>query len=65
MAAESITCPRCGMTSWHPKDVEEGYCGHCHAWTALDDEVIRGIERLTGEKLIRGQWIPVDYMDDM
>jgi ribosomal protein L37E len=36
--AESITCPRCGRTSWHPRDIEEGYCGHCHDWTAMDPD---------------------------
>jgi ribosomal protein L37E len=30
----SITCPRCGMTSWNGTDVEQGYCGHCHDWTS-------------------------------
>ena len=29
----SITCPRCGRTSYNPNDVREGYCGHCHDWT--------------------------------
>ncbi|MFB7649431.1 hypothetical protein ACFC0S_15760 [Streptomyces sp. NPDC056084] len=29
----SIVCPECAMESWHPKDVEEGYCGRCHWWT--------------------------------
>lgn len=29
----SITCPRCGRTSYNPTDVAEGYCGACHAWT--------------------------------
>lgn len=29
----SITCPRCGRTSWNPNDVREGYCGACHDWT--------------------------------
>lgn len=32
--ASRLTCPRCGMTSWHPRDVAEGYCGKCHDWTA-------------------------------
>ena len=32
----TITCPRCGMTSAHPKDIEQGYCGNCHDWTGLD-----------------------------
>lgn len=31
--AESITCPRCGMTSHNENDVREGYCGNCHDWT--------------------------------
>jgi hypothetical protein len=30
----SITCPKCGMTSYHPKDIEEQYCGNCHQWHA-------------------------------
>lgn len=30
---ESITCPECGMTSYNPSDVREGYCGNCHDWT--------------------------------
>lgn len=29
-----FTCPRCGMTSHDPHDLEEGYCGNCHTWTA-------------------------------
>lgn len=29
----SITCPSCGLTSYHPKDIEVGYCGNCHWWT--------------------------------
>lgn len=33
MADLSITCPVCGMTSYHPGDVEEGYCGNCRDWT--------------------------------
>ena len=30
----SITCPKCGRTSHHPRDVEEGYCGACHEFTS-------------------------------
>jgi hypothetical protein len=29
----SITCPVCGMTSYNPNDIREGYCGRCHDWT--------------------------------
>ena len=32
---ESFTCPRCGMTSYNPNDVREGYCGNCHDWTGV------------------------------
>lgn len=28
----SITCPQCGRTSYHPRDIEEKYCGACHAF---------------------------------
>lgn len=30
---EFFTCPRCGLTSYHPKDAEQGYCGACRDWT--------------------------------
>lgn len=29
-ASGSITCLRCGMTSYSPSDVREKYCGNCH-----------------------------------
>jgi hypothetical protein len=32
----SITCDVCGWTSYHPRDIAEHYCGHCHRF--LDDE---------------------------
>lgn len=31
---DSITCPRCQMTSRHPNDIEQGYCGNCHDFTS-------------------------------
>jgi hypothetical protein len=33
-ASVKFTCPVCGMTSYHPIDVAEGYCGDCHDWTS-------------------------------
>lgn len=27
-----IKCLKCGLTSYHPKDIEERFCGKCHAW---------------------------------
>lgn len=29
----SITCPKCGMTSYHPTDIAEGFCAKCDDWT--------------------------------
>jgi hypothetical protein len=31
----SFLCPRCGRISFHPEDERQGYCGHCHDYTAL------------------------------
>ena len=31
----SITCPVCGMTSYHPVDIAEGYCGNCADFTGV------------------------------
>jgi hypothetical protein len=36
----SITCPFCGKTSYHPKDIEERYCGHCHRFRTEDGEAV-------------------------
>ncbi|MEV7263999.1 hypothetical protein AB0N38_10650 [Micromonospora aurantiaca] len=33
LTAPSFTCPECGRVSYHPRDIEEGYCGACHSWT--------------------------------
>ena len=30
----AYTCGRCGRTSHHPQDIEEGYCAACHGVTA-------------------------------
>lgn len=32
LAEPGFTCPRCGRTSHHPRDIAQGYCGACHAW---------------------------------
>lgn len=29
-ALPSLTCPRCGVTSYNVNDVEQSYCGRCH-----------------------------------
>lgn len=39
----SITCPQCGMTSCHPRDVEAGYCGKCHEFTGTPE--VKGRKR--------------------
>lgn len=30
LGRQSITCGCCGLTSHHPQDVANLYCGHCH-----------------------------------
>jgi hypothetical protein len=30
--ATSITCFTCGRTSYHPDDVRQRFCGHCHVF---------------------------------
>ena len=29
-AGRFIQCLLCGARSYHPKDIEHRYCGHCH-----------------------------------
>lgn len=36
------------MTSHHPKDLEEGYCGYCNWWTS---DPMLGLMMLDGEHL--------------
>lgn len=38
MSESKITCPLCGMTSYNPNDIREGYCGKCHDWTSSGSE---------------------------
>ncbi len=30
----AFTCPCCSAVSHNPHDLEQGYCGRCHWWTA-------------------------------
>lgn len=30
----SITCPQCSMTSYHPTDIEMGWCSNCKGYTS-------------------------------
>ncbi len=30
---ECFQCPECGKKSYHPADIENGYCGYCHDFT--------------------------------
>jgi hypothetical protein len=32
----SIFCPKCGLVSYNPNDIEQRYCGSCHEWHASD-----------------------------
>lgn len=37
----SITCPRCGRTSYHPRDIQERYCGACHQFHEFMEPLCR------------------------
>lgn len=41
----SVTCPRCGRTSYNRNDIRAGYCGNCHAWTSPPCESAIGDRR--------------------
>lgn len=43
MSMNAFHCPVCGMTSVHPTDVKQGYCGNCHAWTGPPYMVTSGL----------------------
>lgn len=36
---KAIKCHTCGMVSWSPGDIKNGYCGNCHLFA---DQVRRG-----------------------
>ena len=47
---DAIKCLVCGHTSHHPKDVEQRYCGHCHAFhTDLEKRAPPALQRLMDE----------------
>lgn len=39
-----ITCPLCAKTSYHPRDIAEGYCAFCHWWTGRTDLLAARLE---------------------
>ena len=48
--AESITCPKCGRTSYHPEDVRQRYCGACHRF---HDDMLEESARKVGMTIKR------------
>lgn len=50
----SITCPLCAKTSYHPKDIEEGYCGFCHWWTGRADLLADFLETRLQQAVVDG-----------
>lgn len=39
--APSITCPKCGRTSYHPEDIRQRFCGVCGFHESLFDAIDR------------------------
>lgn len=38
---QGIKCLDCGLTSYHPKDIEHKYCGNCHKF---HESLFKGID---------------------
>lgn len=59
-AAGVFTCPRCGVMSYNPNDVGQGYCGCCHDWTrvTIPGPVALGPEDVValGQVLVSGSY---------
>ena len=55
MSTPSITCPKCKRTSYHPKDIAEGYCGWCHEWTSTPPDATLPRNQL-GKRIAPGIW---------
>lgn len=31
--------------SYHPTDIEQGYCGNCHDWTGEHTVIVRAVDK--------------------
>jgi hypothetical protein len=47
-----FVCPRCGNTSYHETDEQEGYCVSCNDYTGMERARVAELPMLTGEELI-------------
>ena len=65
----SITCRLCNMTSYHPEDIKQMYCDHCHLFhdqighwldLAKDDQpaVAEGFQDIVGREVMES--LPAD-----
>ena len=54
--SDSITCPICKRTSYHPGDIEHQWCANCNMYIG---EVIALVEKVTAEALAAGDPRPV------
>lgn len=61
---DSITCPICNKTSYHPDDIAQGYCGFCHDWTGETPAGVKIVNELRGKKLV-GMYPTHDYDEDL
>lgn len=34
--AAGIFCKLCLLVSYHPQDIAQKYCGHCHRWHEIE-----------------------------
>ena len=48
------------MASYHPKDIEHGYCGNCHEYTGLPSGYVRAyFRREEGEEADLGRVVRI------
>ncbi len=43
---KSITCLKCGKTSYNENDVRERYCGYCHEFHAMRERIREHFEKI-------------------
>jgi hypothetical protein len=57
--SDSITCPRCGLTSFNPNDIEHRFCGQC----GYHDDIIDAFQRLLEQPPLEISWELTDGQD--
>jgi hypothetical protein len=60
----AIKCETCGLTSWHPKDVEHLFCGMCHRFHDVPDPVALPTDQYRLLVMVRDRSGPPNNLED-